>query len=86
MMSESLRLGEDQPGTDVPAGGDLESQNHRPRWLAGLLVASSVLIIVALGAYVLFGRELLQRPFLIAAVVIAWLGALVGISIGNETL
>ena len=84
-MSESLRLGEDQPGTDVPAGGDLESQTHRPRWLVGMLVASSVLIIVAVVAYFMFGRELFQRPFLLAAVVIAWLGALVGISIGNES-
>jgi len=41
---------------------------------------------VAVGAYFMFGRELFQRPFLIAAVVIAWMGALVGISIGNETL
>jgi type IV secretory pathway VirB2 component (pilin) len=49
-----------------------------------LLIAASVLIIVAVGAYLLFGRELFQRPFLIAAVVIAWLGALVGISIGSE--
>ena len=53
-------------------------------WLVCWLPAS-VLIIVALGAYLLFGRELFQRPFLIAAVVIAWLGALVGISIGNES-
>jgi uncharacterized membrane protein len=39
---------------------------------------------MAVGAYVLYGRELLQRPFLAIAVVIAWLGALAGISIGSD--
>ncbi len=64
--------------------GDAGHAWHRPRWLVGLFVAVSVLIIVAVAAYLMFGRELFQRPFLVVAVVIAWLGALVGISIGNE--
>jgi uncharacterized membrane protein len=60
------------------------SEKSRPRWLVPALVATSILIIMAVGAYVLYGRELLQRPFLALAVVIAWLGALVGISIGSD--
>ena len=60
------------------------NEKHRPRWFVPLLVATSILIVMAVGAYLLYGRELFQRPFLVAAVVIAWLGALVGISIGGE--
>lgn len=61
------------------------SENSGPRWLVPVLVAATVLIVMALGAYLLYGRELFQRPFLAIAVVIAWLGVLVGISIGSET-
>ncbi len=57
------------------------SERRRPRWLVGLLIATSLLIIMAVGAYFMFGRELFQRPFLLVAVVIAWLGAVVGISL-----
>jgi amino acid transporter len=83
-MSESQRLGEDQLGTEVLTDGEVENPNRRPRWLVGLLIATTVLIIVAVGAYLMFGRELFQRPFLVVAVVSAWLGALVGVSIGHE--
>ena len=80
-------MSESGPHTESRAnvGGDVENQRLRPRWLVGLLVATVVLIIVAVGAYLMFGRELFQRPFLMVAVVIAWLGALVGVSIGNES-
>ncbi len=50
-----------------------------------LVRQGTILIIMAVGAYFLYGRELFQRPFLAIAVVIAWLGALVGISIGGDT-
>jgi hypothetical protein len=61
-----------------------DSRKHRPRWLVGLLMATTLLVILALGAYLLYGRELFQRPFLVIAVVVAWLGALVGIGIGSD--
>ena len=83
-MSESGPQIESQPNTGGHPDRDVEHEKHRPGWLVGLLIATVVLIIVAVAAYLLFGRELFQRPFLIAAVVIAWLGALVGISIGSE--
>ena len=60
------------------------NQRHIPPWLVRLLIATSLLVIMALGTYLLYGRELFQRPFLAVAVVIAWLGALVGITIGSE--
>ena len=60
------------------------SEQGKPRWLVLALVATSLLIVLAVGAYLVFGRELFQRPFLAIAVVIAWLGALVGISIGSD--
>ena len=84
-MSESGPQIENQQGTSGYADGDAGHARHRPRWLIGLFVAVSVLTIVAVAAYFVFDRELFQRPFLIVAVVIAWLGALVGISIGNES-
>jgi small-conductance mechanosensitive channel len=61
------------------------SGQGRPRWLVPALVATSLLIVLAVGAYLVFGRELFQRPVLAIAVVAAWLGALVGIGIGSET-
>ena len=60
------------------------SEQGKPRWLVPALVATSLLIVLAVGAYLVFGRELFQRPFLAIAVLIAWLGALVGISIGSD--
>lgn len=84
-MSESGPQIENQQSTSGNAGGDAGDALSRPRQLVGLFVATSVLIIVAVAAYLMFGRELFQRPFLVVAVVIAWLGALVGISIGNES-
>ena len=83
-MSESGPQIENQQGTSGHTEGHAGHAGHRPRWLVGLFVAISVLIIVAVAAYLMFDRELFQRPFLVAAVAIAWLGALVGISVGNE--
>jgi hypothetical protein len=59
-------------------------EQGKPRWLVPALVATSLLISLAIGAYLVFGRELFQRPLLAIAVVSAWLGALVGITIGSD--
>ena len=83
-MSKSGPQIENQPNTGGHSDGDVENEKHRPRWLVGLLLATSLLVIMAVGAYFLFGRELFQRPFLVLAVAIAWLGALAGISIGSD--
>lgn len=60
------------------------NERSRPRWLVPILVCAGLLIVMAVGAHLLYGRELFQRPFLVVAVVVAWLGALVGISIGSD--
>ena len=83
-MSESRLEIESWSKAGGQLDGDKETEKHRPRWLIGLVIASIVLVIVAVGAYFIFGRELLQRPFLIVAVLVAWLGALVGITIGSD--
>ena len=80
-MSESRPQRESQPNTGGYPDGDVENREPRPRWLVGLLLATSLLVIMAVGAYVLYGRELFQRPFLAVAVVIAWLGAIVGLTL-----
>jgi hypothetical protein len=64
--------------------GSRGNDKGRPRWLVPALAATSLLIMVAVGAYLLYGRELFQRPFLAITLVIAWLGALVGMSIGSD--
>jgi hypothetical protein len=84
-MSESGPHIENQPNTGGYPAGHVEKKKHRPRWQVGLLLATSLLVIMAVGAYFLYGRELFQRPLLAVAVVIAWLGALVGITIGSDT-
>jgi hypothetical protein len=83
-MSESETRIENQPNAGGHPDGELENGRQRPRWLIVLLLATSLLVIMAVGAYFWLGRELLQRPFLIVAVVVAWLGALVGITIGSD--
>ena len=83
-MSESETGTENQPNAVGYPDGELESGKQRPRWLIALLLATSLLVIMAVGAYFAFGRELFQRPFLIVAVLVAWLGALVGITIGSD--
>ena len=83
-MSESETRIESQPNAGGHPDGELENGRQRPRWLIALLLATSLLVIIAVGAYFALGRELFQRPFLIVAVVVAWLGALVGITIGNN--
>ena len=62
---------------------DQDTEPRRQRWLVGLLIATTVLIVMAVGAYAFYGRALFQRPLLIIAVLIAWVGALVGLGIGG---
>ena len=83
-MSESGPQIENRLSTSGYPDGDVENAELGPRWLIALLTATSLLIIVAVGSYFLLGRELFQRPFLIVVVVLAWLGALVGSTIGGD--
>jgi hypothetical protein len=83
-MSESRSQKESQLNTGGYPDGDVENRKARPQWLVGLLLATSLLVIMTVGACFMFGGELFQRPFLVVTVVIAWLGALVGISMGSD--
>ena len=83
-MNERGAQIENQPNTGSQPEWDVENEKHGPRWLVGLLIATTLLVVMMVGAYILYGRELFQRPFLAAAVAIAWLGALVGITIGSD--
>ena len=83
-MSERRPEMESWSNTGGQLDGDMETEDHRPRWLMGLVNATIVLVIMAVGAYVVVGRELFQRPFLIVALAVAWLGALVGLTIGSD--
>jgi hypothetical protein len=83
-MGESEPHSETQQDSSGNPERDGERETHRPRWLVGLLLATSLLLFVAVAAYFALGRELFQRPFLIVVVVSAWLGALVGISVGHR--
>ena len=83
-MSEDGSRIENQLNTSGHPHGDGTGEHHQPRWLVALLIATGLLVIMVVGAYFLLGRELFQRPFLVVAVLAAWLGALVGISIASE--
>ena len=83
-MSESGQQIQNQPPTDGYPARDKEIEMRRSRWLIALLMATGLLVIMAVGAYFLLGRELFQRPFLVVAVLVAWLGALVGLSLGSD--
>lgn len=64
------------------------NENHRPRWLVGLLIATALLVIMALGAYFLYGGEPFQRPFVAIAVVMAgsvrWSGSASAASLAKQ--
>ena len=83
-MSDNGPQMETQPGTSDHHEAYVKREGHRPRWLVGLLIATTLLVVMAVGAYFLYGRELFQRPLLIVAVVVAWFGALVGIALGSD--
>ena len=80
-MNERGAQIENQPDSGGSPEGGVEDEKHRPCWLVGVLLATGFLILMAVGAYFMFGRELFQRPLLAVLVLVAWLGALVGISL-----
>ena len=57
----------------------------KTRWLAWGFIALTVLIILFGLAFLISGREIIQRPVLLIFVLFAWLGALGGIVIGRST-
>ncbi len=57
----------------------------KARWLISAFVALTVLIILFGLAFLVSGREIIERPVLLIFVLFAWLGTLGGIALGRST-
>jgi hypothetical protein len=64
------------------------SKKSRPPWLVNVVVALSILIVIIAVVAFLYGKEVIERPILGLFLLLAWLGALVGLAIpsgpGNQ--
>jgi hypothetical protein len=56
----------------------------KTRWLISAFVALTVLIILFGLAFLISGREIIERPVLIIFILFAWLGTLGGILISRR--
>jgi hypothetical protein len=54
-------------------------------WIVYLFVALTILIILLGLAFLVSGREIIERPILIFFLLLAWLGLLSGIALGRST-
>jgi len=54
-------------------------------WIVWIFVALTVLLILLGLAFLVSGREIIERPVLIAFLLFAWLGLLAGIALGRST-
>ncbi len=57
----------------------------KARWLISAFVALTVLIVLFGLAFLVSGREIIERPVLLIFVLFAWLGTLGGIALGRST-
>jgi hypothetical protein len=57
----------------------------KSRWAIYAFAALTILIILFALAFLISGREIIERPFLIGFLLLAWLGLLSGIAIGRST-
>ena len=65
---------------------NINAENQgKSQWLAWGFIALTVLIILFGSAFLVSGREIIERPVLIIFVLLAWLGALGGIALGRST-
>jgi predicted membrane channel-forming protein YqfA (hemolysin III family) len=66
--------------------GNINEDNQTgPRWLVWGFVALTVLIILLGLAFLVSGREIIERPVLIIFLLFAWLGVLAGIALGRSS-
>ena len=61
-----------------------DSQPGR-RWLVWGFVALTILIILLGLAFLVSGREIIERPVLVIFLLFAWLGVLAGIALGRSS-
>jgi len=57
----------------------------KARWLLTAFAALIVLIIFLGLAFLVSGREIIERPVLIIFILFAWFGALAGIALGRSS-
>jgi hypothetical protein len=57
----------------------------KTRLVIDAFAALTILIVVFALAFLISGREIIERPFLIGFLLLAWLGLLSGIAIGRST-
>jgi hypothetical protein len=57
----------------------------RPPWLTDVVIAISVLIVMLAVVAILYGRDVIERPILALFILLAWLGALVGLKVPSST-
>jgi hypothetical protein len=57
----------------------------KTRLVIDAFAALTILIVVFALAFLISGREIIERPFLIGFLLLAWLGILSGIAIGRST-
>jgi hypothetical protein len=56
----------------------------RRRWLISAFAALTILIIIFGLAFLVSGREVIERPFLVFFILLFWLGNLGGIAISRR--
>lgn len=57
------------------------NKKSKPPWLAKVSVAISILIVLLGVVAFLYGKEVIERPILAFFILLAWVGALVGLDI-----
>lgn len=61
------------------------SEPGKARWLVYAFTALTMLIILFGLAFLVSGREIIERPILVVFLLLAWLGLLAGIALGRST-
>ncbi len=57
------------------------NKKSRPPWLVKVVVAISILIVMLGVVAFLYGNEVIERPILALFILLAWVGALVGLDV-----
>ena len=63
---------------------DETSKPGKTRWAVYALVALTILLILFGLAFLVSGREVIERPLLIFFLLLAWLGLLAGVALGRS--
>ena len=67
------------------ANNNQVNKPSKAHWISYAFAALTLLIVVFGLAYLISGREIIERPILIFFLLLAWLGLLSGIALGRST-